>query len=67
MRAWHHVVLVRNGRQVAVFLNGRAEPEIVGEADAKTVPGPRLFFGGRHDLDSTLEGKLDDIAVYTRG
>lgn len=66
MRAWHHVVLVRNGRQVAVFLDGRAEPEIAGAADVKTVPGPRLFFGGRHDRDSTLEGKLDDIAVYAR-
>jgi hypothetical protein len=66
MRAWHHVALVRNGRQIAVFLNGRAEPEIVGEVDLKTMPGAQLFFGGRHDLDSTLEGKLDDIAVYTR-
>ncbi len=66
MRAWHHVVLVRNGRHVAVFLNGRAEPEMAGEAETKTLPEPRLFFGGRHDRDSTLEGKLDDIAVYTR-
>jgi hypothetical protein len=65
-RAWHHVALVRNGRQVAVFLNGRAEPEMAGEADLKTMLGARLFFGGRQDLDSTLEGKLDDIAVYTR-
>lgn len=66
MQAWHHVALVRNDRQVAVFLNGHAAPEIIGQADAKAVPRPRLFFGGRHDRDSTLEGKLDDIAIYTR-
>lgn len=66
MRAWHHVALVRNGRQVAVFLNGSDEPEISGEADVKPLTGAQLFFGGRHDRDSTLEGKLDDIAVYTR-
>lgn len=66
MRAWHHVVLVRNGRAVTVYLNGKPEPEIAGEADFKPLPGRHLFFGGRHDLDSTLEGKLDDIAVYTR-
>lgn len=66
MRAWHHVALVRDGRQVRVFLNGREEPEICGEANCKPLAKPRLFFGGRHDRDSTLEGKLDDIAVYAR-
>ena len=66
IRAWHHVALVRNGREVSVYLNGNDEPEIRGEADVKPLAEPRLFFGGRHDLDSTLEGKLDDIAVYTR-
>lgn len=66
MRAWHHVVLVRNGRTVTVYLNGKPEPEIAGEADVKPLPGRHLFFGGRHDRDSTLEGKLDDVAVYTR-
>jgi len=66
LRAWHHVALVRDGRQVTVFLNGQPEPEIAGQAERKTLPDARLFFGGRHDLDSTLEGKLDDIAVYTR-
>jgi hypothetical protein len=66
MRVWHHVVLVRNGRTVTVYLNGKPEPEIAGEADVKPLPERHLFFGGRHDRDSTLEGKLDDIAVYTR-
>ena len=66
LRAWHHVALVRHDRQVTVYLNGQAEPEIVGQAERKAVPSARIFFGGRHDLDSTLEGKLDDIAVYTR-
>lgn len=66
LRAWHHVVLVRDGRQVAVYLNGNPEPEIRGEVDVKSLSKPRLIFGGRHDTDSTLEGKLDDIAVYGR-
>jgi hypothetical protein len=66
MRAWHHVVLVRDDRQIRVFLNGREEPEICGEADRKSLDNPQLFFGGRHDRNRTLEGKLDDIAVYAR-
>ncbi len=66
MLAWHYVVLVRNGRAVTVYLNGKPEPEIAGEVDVKSLPEQQLFFGGRHDHDSTLEGKLDDIAVYPR-
>lgn len=66
MQAWHHVVLVRDGRQIRVFLNGRETPEICGEAERQALASPQLFFGGRHDRDSTLEGKLDDIAVYAR-
>jgi len=66
MRAWHHVTLVRDGRHVAVYLNGHDKPEIRGEADFKPLTAAQLFFGGRHDRDSTLEGKLDDIAVYRR-
>jgi hypothetical protein len=66
LRAWHHVVFVRAGRRVAVYLNGNTEPEIVGEADVTPMAAPQFFFGGRHDRESTLEGKLDDIAVFDR-
>jgi hypothetical protein len=65
-RAWHHLVLVRNGRRLAVYLNGTREPEIVGEAELVEIPDARLFFGGRYDRQDTWEGKLDDIAVYGR-
>ncbi|MES2707649.1 MAG: PVC-type heme-binding CxxCH protein [Verrucomicrobiota bacterium] len=67
LRAWHHVVLVRDGGKVRVHLDGRTVPEIAGEF-AHTVPegGGGAFFGGRNDGMFGLEGKLDEIAVYDR-
>jgi putative membrane-bound dehydrogenase-like protein len=66
-RTWNHVVLVRDGRKVAVFLNGNPQPEIAGEADV-TVPAGvgQIFLGGRNDNMFNLEGKLDEVAVFNR-
>ena len=54
---WHHVALVRAGRKVAVYLDGR--PEIAGETSG-AASGTELFFG------KTLEGKIDEAAVFDR-
>jgi hypothetical protein len=46
-----------------VFLND--EPLLRGEAG----PAPaarRLWFGGRDTLESSFEGKLDDVAVWAK-
>lgn len=67
LRAWHHVVLVRDGARVRVHLDGRAEPEMAGEFAADVPAGARgLFFGGRNDNLYNFEGKLDEVAVYAR-
>jgi len=67
LHAWHHVVLVRDGLNVRVHLDGRAEPEIDGTF-AHTVPmnSNSLFLGGRNDGLFGFEGKLDEIAIYPR-
>lgn len=67
LRAWHHVVLVRAGPNVRVHLDGRAEPEMAGKFTHTTPPGANtLFIGGRNDGLFNFEGKLDEVAVYTR-
>jgi hypothetical protein len=66
LRTWHHVVLVRDGRRVAVYLDGNPTPEISGEVPAEPYRAPRWYFGGRNDCQATWEGKLDDIAVFDR-
>ncbi|MFH1918705.1 MAG: LamG-like jellyroll fold domain-containing protein [Planctomycetota bacterium] len=67
LRTWSHVVLVRDGNQVTVYLNGQTEPEITGQA----TPGypsdvAQLFLGGRNDNLFNFEGKLDEVALYDR-
>ena len=62
---WRHVVLVRDGEAVRVYLNGELDLE------AKTATGtlaelPQCFFGGRSDGASSWEGRLDEIAVFDR-
>jgi putative membrane-bound dehydrogenase-like protein len=67
LRAWHHVVFVREGGKVRVHLDGRAEPEIAG-AFAHTVPvgESTVFIGGRNDTQFNFEGKLDEVVLYLR-
>jgi hypothetical protein len=67
IKTWHHVVMVRDGRRVAVHLDGGLKSEIRADLE----PGADLAnadfsFGGRHAGDGTLEGKIDEVAVYDR-
>lgn len=59
---WQHVVLVRDGNQIEVYLNGKSE--LKGTAPLVTIDS--LFLGGRSDNDSNWEGRLDEIAVFDR-
>jgi hypothetical protein len=60
--SWHHVVLVRDGESVRIYLDGKLD----AEGNAPVVSSEELFFGGRSDGDSTWEGRLDEIAVFSR-
>ena len=63
--SWYHLVLVRDGRQARVYLNGDTAPELAGEL-APQKPVDWLFFGGRNDDYANFEGKLDEVAFYGR-
>ncbi|MDD4267648.1 MAG: hypothetical protein GXY25_15880 [Pirellulaceae bacterium] len=66
-KTWHHLVFVRRGKHVELFLDGSAEPIVSGEAEIGYPAGcTRFYFGGRGDRAASLEGKLDEIAVYDR-
>jgi hypothetical protein len=67
LRAWHHVVFVREGDKVRVHLDGRAGPEISGTL-SHTVPAGEntILIGGRNDGLFNFEGKLDEVALYPR-
>jgi hypothetical protein len=64
---WNHVVLVRDNENIRVYLNGSPQPEIDTTMSADFPAGlDRIFLGGRCDNDSNWEGRLDEIAVFTR-
>ena len=62
---WNHLALVRDGKSLRVYLNGK--PEI--ETELPEGSGAALdqwFFGGRCDRQDNWEGRLDEIAVFDR-
>lgn len=63
---WAHVVLVRDGSAVRVYLNGNQQPEIVADDVPPAPQGMEIFFGGRSDNDSNWEGRLDELALFDR-
>ena len=66
-KTWNHVLYVRDGKRVTIYLNGNPKPEVTGEVEAGHPPDcTQLFFGGRSDDLFGLEGKLDEVAVYDR-
>ena len=62
---WQHVVLVRDGAAVRVYLDGQLEIETRTTAPRPPAADP-FYFGGRSDNDSNWEGRLDEIAFFNR-
>jgi hypothetical protein len=67
VKTWNHVVIVRDGKKVTVYLNGQLKPEISGEAEIGFPSGVKqVFLGGRNDNFANFEGKIDEVAIYDR-
>jgi len=67
LNTWHSVVLVRDGRDVSIYLDGDPEPEIAGQVDVSAAQGPeQLFVGGRSDNFANFAGKIGEVAVFDR-
>lgn len=62
---WNHAVLVRDGQQVKIYLNGELEIEATLE-DNIPLTTDQIFIGGRTDSQSNWEGRLDEVAVFDR-
>lgn len=62
-KSWYHVAVVRRNTRVAVYLNG--EEEIGGEMPPLCTTDEFLF-GAASGQPGTLEGRLDEAAIFTR-
>jgi len=62
---WNHVVLVRDGDDVRVYLNGNQEVDGTAMTSLPARVG-QCFVGGRCDGDSNFEGRVDETAIYDR-
>lgn len=66
-RSWNHIALVRDGKKLHVYLNGKSEPEIAGElALAPDMARGEWWFAGRNDNSFNLEGKMSEAALFAR-
>ena len=64
---WNHLLFVREGDRVRLYLNGNAQPEIDIQSPGGFPPSfDQFFFGGRGDNMANWEGRLDEIAVFDR-
>jgi len=59
---WNHVLLVRDGERLLVYLNGK--PELSGQAAEVSIP--QLWLGDRSDSSANWEGRLDEPAIFDR-
>ena len=66
-KSWHHVVMVRDGERIRVYLNGNPKPDIDGKLPRSYPKShPQFFLGGRNDNFANLKGSLDEVALYDR-
>lgn len=62
--SWNHVVFVRNGASVRLYLNGRVEIE--GTLEATFGDNGHVRFASRSDHFAPLDGNLGGVAVFPR-
>jgi hypothetical protein len=65
-KMWTHAALIRDGRKVTVYLNGDPHPEILAETASPARGDGQLFVGGSADNTSNFEGKIDEVALFSR-
>ncbi|PQO38828.1 hypothetical protein C5Y96_02870 [Blastopirellula marina] len=64
--AWNHVVMVRQGNKVRVYLNGVSKPEIEGKLEPTFEKESRFSLGGRSEGFAPLTGSLAHFSLFSK-
>ena len=64
-RQWHNVVLVRTKDKASVYLDGNPKAEVEIDLKASVTSGV-VFIAGDRNTAERFEGKIDEVAVYSR-
>lgn len=65
-QSWNHVVAIRDGARLRVFLNGQQEPEIGAKIDSTILGSQEFFLGARSDQFSPLQGNIAYFSLFDR-
>ncbi|SVB88547.1 uncharacterized protein METZ01_LOCUS241401, partial [marine metagenome] len=63
---WNHVVLIRTGDRLKIYLNGMPTPEIDGKIEATAPDSKDIFLGARNDKFSPLLGRMAHFTFFDR-
>ncbi|VTS01432.1 LamG domain-containing protein [Tuwongella immobilis] len=63
-KKWYHFAWVQRGSESQLYLNG--ELELQHQWTSSLDFSPTLFFGGRSDGFSGLEGRLDEVSIFPK-
>jgi hypothetical protein len=67
LRTWNHLVFVRDGKRIAVYLNGEEKPQIkanIGLSGSRQTS--KIYVGGSNDQSFNFEGKIAKVALFDR-
>lgn len=63
---WNHVVMVRQGNKVRVYLNGMKKPEIEGKLESTFGKQSSFSLGGRSEGFAPLTGSLAGFSLFSK-
>ena len=64
-KTWHHLTLIREGQVVTAYIDGKLE--ITADMKSRQPSGlSSLSIGATPDDTATFEGKIDEVAIYSR-
>jgi hypothetical protein len=63
---FHHVVMVKKGTTVSLYVNGVLASSVVDNTSCSTANDSHMTIGARGQLVRFFTGKIDDIRIYNR-